>query len=286
VVTVNIRGSLPFDDMALIPAGEFVMGARDDERIPNPYGSDDPEQEALWWSRPQRRIYLDAYVIDRYPVTNSQYQRFVRYADYPVPKDRHPVPLLERYSWDSETRSFPAGMDDYPVVLVSWYEALAYCEWRALTLPTEAQWEKAARGTDGQPYPWGYSQDFKNRCRCYGAGEPRLDDPLSDLAPVTAYPDGQSPYGCFDMLGNAAEWCLDPFHEYSYHLTESLNPFPARPGTRRAMRGDRYVTTPHAAIRNCGMPWDRHRSSGFRCAAWMRDISESLMDTTNRRLVD
>lgn len=162
-----------FDEMVDIPGGEFKQG----------------EQE--------EPTYVMAYRIGRYPVTNGQYARFL--AENPT----YPVPYLdevwaEPYNWNPQRRTYPEGTANHPVVLVGWRDALAYCEWAGVRLPTEEEWEKAARGQDGRAYPWGDVFD-PQRANVRESG-------IGSTTPVGVYPDGASPYGLLDCAGNVWEW--------------------------------------------------------------------------------
>ena len=172
----------PFEpEMILISAGEFLMGS-------------DPkkDKDTRDIERPQHTLYLPDYYLAKTPLTNTQYAAFVAAAGYETP--RH---------WKGGEP--PGGKEDHPVVNVSWHDAVAYCRWLAeLTgkpyrLPTEAEWEKAARGTDARIYPWGDRWD-ETRCNSAEGG-------IGDTMSVEAYPKGASPYGLLDMAGNVWEWC-------------------------------------------------------------------------------
>ena len=160
-------------EMVYVPAGKFLYGEEKKER----------ELAGFW--------------IDRTPVTNAEYKRFLD------ANPEYPVPFAEQgwaqsYNWDGRSRSFPPGRAEHPVVLVAWYDAAAYAGWAGARLPTEEEWEKAARGTDGRKYPWGNWE--RGRCNTYEAG-------VVTTVPVGKYsPAGDSPYGCVDMAGNVWEW--------------------------------------------------------------------------------
>ena len=163
-----------------IPAGPFLMGSADD----------DPDAEDI--EKPQHTVTLADYRIGRYPVTNAEYQAFVEDA-------RHPAP------WDWENDTYPHDKGDHPVVNISWHDALAYCQWlseksgKRYLLPSEAQWEKAARGDDARIYPWGNDWDAQ-KANCEEGG-PKTTTPVGQYSPA-----GDSPYGIADMAGNVWEW--------------------------------------------------------------------------------
>lgn len=267
--------SLAPDDMILVPAGEFLMGSYDDG-----VSSDD--------ERPQRKVFVSAYWIDRYEITNARYKQFVDATGHPAPAHINPKSTL----W---FHNVPVpGSEEHPVVNVTWEDALAYCKWRGQRLPTEAEWEKGARGTDGRPYPWGYEWDFtKANSASYWAGhtiefkdrrewrafwmegdgarishERGLRGEVLTM-PVGNFPEGASPYGLVDMAGNASEWVMDWYEPYSY-LNESLSD-PRGPNGRllKVVRGgswlkpSRSLRTSH---RDYGYPSDPASGIGFRCA--------------------
>ena len=222
--------------MVLIPAGEFTMGSN----------TGDADE------KPVHKVYMDAYSIDKYEVTNAAYEACVTANVCNPPLDT--------------TMYVDPQYADTPVVYVNWNMAKAYCEWRGAQLPTEAQWEKAARGTDGRIYPWGNSIEctFAN----YGACS-------EGPKPVGSYPNGSSPYGVFDMAGNVYEWVQDYYSSSYYALAPLKNP----PGpdvpeseNRRIIRGGSfgydlsYATT----TRRFGyMPNETYGYLGFRCASGM-----------------
>lgn len=196
------------------------MGSLNEEAQPD---SDFPKIDAMASSRPQRQIYVSDYYIDRYPVTNRGYKEFIDATWYHVPSPQYPF-VFQEYGWDIETRTYPEGLADYPVVFVSWYDAMAYCEWAGKRLPTEAEWEKAARGTDGRPYPWGWNGPLSDYCHVYPEEAEPPTHLLADLRAVFAYPQGGSPYCCFDMLGNTSEWVSNRFERTCYRRMRFKNP--------------------------------------------------------------
>jgi formylglycine-generating enzyme required for sulfatase activity len=182
------------EGMVLIPAGEFTMGSdeEDTEGAALEYGIVKP-----WFEdeHPQRRVALPAYFIDRFEVTNAHYARYLAETNHHPPSQ-----------WESGR--YPAGQERYPVNNVTWEEANAYCAWAGKALPTEAQWEKAARGPDGRLYPWGNEFDPERANIGGRANGPR---------PVGSFEAGQSPYGVHDMVGNLWEWTADWYEAYPGH---------------------------------------------------------------------
>ncbi len=259
--------------MVFVPPGAFFMGARADEEMWDPNWPED----YLAPSRPAKEVFVSGFWIDIHPVTYSEYKAFVDATGYPVPTTQglEPPDALMEYAWDPVIRDFPPELADRPVVLVSWYDAVAYCDWAGKRLPTEAEWEKAARGTDGRPYPWGWDPDFRKYCHCAVCESPEDEaEPAGaigveapyDLAPVDAYPAGASPYGCLDMLGNVREWCADWFCEEYYSRMPWRNPVNQRRTRLRSLRGcGRFWSPPHVALRGGSEPWQRDRGTGFRC---------------------
>jgi formylglycine-generating enzyme required for sulfatase activity len=165
-------------NMILVPAGEFIMG---DDRF---------ERE-----RPQRTVWVDDFFIDRYLVTNSEFKKFLSESGYPTPTH-----------WKGGT--FTPGHDDHPAE-VNWEQADAYASHVGKRLPTEAEWEKAARGTDGRIFPWGDQFDSQRSLTWETAAVTGAHS-----EPVTARPDGASPYGCEQMIGLCEEWCADDYEAY------------------------------------------------------------------------
>lgn len=262
--------------MVLIPTGDFTMGTSSDVTMT------DDDIDCLSDAHPDRVIYIDDFYIDIYPVTNRQYLEFVVQSGYPVPSSigeswEGLIVTPSPYDWDKTTRKYPDGLDDYPVVLISWYDALAYAEWAGKRLPTEAEWEKAARGTDGRPYPWGWEEPSEKYCNFndteYVLKNGRFPGPfgmghIKDMRPVNAYPAGRSPYGCYDMLGNVEEWCEDWYHKDYYARMSKRNPKGHRRSTAcKVQRGcGRFWPIPHTALRSSEPPWERNWGTGFRCA--------------------
>lgn len=163
--------------MVWIPAGEFIMGSEE-------FG---PEM-------PMRKVHLPGYYIDAYPVTNAEYKRYML-ATYAI-APRH---------WGG--MEIPPGLENHPVHRISWFEAVMYTEWAGKRLPTEAEWEKAARGTDGRRWPWG-NEFNEDNALVWDRGDYLM------TVPVDAHPGGVSPYGVHEMVGNVEEWCADWYDAY------------------------------------------------------------------------
>ena len=214
--------------MITIPAGQFTMGSK--------YG--DLEEQ------PVHKVFLDSYQIGKYEVTVGQYRAFCEATGREMPA---PPP----WGWK----------DDHPMVKVTWTDADAYCKWAGGRLPTEAEWEKAARGTDGRAYPWGNKWD-KNKC---ANGELRLHS----TAPVGSYPKGVSPYGLMDMAGNVWEWCSDWYGETYYKRSPTRNPKGPGSGDYRVMRGGcwySHAQGDRSTYRGNFFPSGSWDSGGFRIA--------------------
>lgn len=187
------------EGMVHVPAGEFIMGSDPDV---------DPMTDALD-ELPQHKVFLDAYFIDKHEVSNADYSKFVEATGH-----RNSI------FWDNPKFNHP----DQPVVGVTWGDAAAYAEWIGKRLPTEAEWEKAARGTDGRIWPWGNEFD---PTKCNFDDERKFDghlDGFAMAAPVKSFKQGASPYGALNMVGNVAEWVADWFDAEYYAVSPAENP--------------------------------------------------------------
>ena len=233
-------------EMVYVPAGEFTMGSTkaDVERAVQslpPRVRSDAEKDSIR-EEPQHKVTLDNYWIYKNDVTVAQYRKFCSATGRTMP-DAPP------WGWE----------DDHPVVKVTWDDAAAYAGWAKVHLPTEAQWEKAARGTDGRIYPWGNDWD-KTKANSSEGGP-------GQTTPVGSYPGGASPYGCLDMAGNVFQWCADWYGPYDAAATKN----PAGPATGdyfRVLRGgswNYHSDNCRSAYRNNISPsyWDI--TYGFRC---------------------
>ena len=246
--------------MIRIPAGIFLMGS----------SSMPTAMEKSWfeWEQPQHSVELSEYMIGKYPITNREYQVFLREAKF----------YASPGGWNRD--QFPAEKGDHPVVYISWKDAVTYCKWlfektdKPYRLPTEAEWEKAARGTDGRIYPWGdnwidgraNTDEFRNQRNRYLSGK-------ITTTPVGYFsPQGDSPYGCTDMTGNVWEWCYDWFDEQEYKKhTQVKNRLALNPGRNayRVLRGGSFRNiSRHArcAHRYGYDPLEQGDNFGFRVA--------------------
>ncbi len=197
--------------MVPVEAGEFLMGSTDADKDA---GSDE---------KPQHVVYLDTFYIDLTEVTNAMYRACVE-AGSCAPPEQTKSSTHDDYYGNPD-------FDDYPVIYVNWSQAVAYCAWRGARLPTEAEWEKAARGADGRTYPWGEEID------CTRANYGGASGCTGDFAKVGSYPDGASPYGLLDMAGNVWEWVNDWYLDIFYEVSPFKNPKGPPSGERRIARG-------------------------------------------------
>lgn len=228
----------PMDGMAKIPAGKFRMGSDSDLDPPDP-------QRA----RPEHSVYLDDYWIDLYEVTNALYLEFVQATKHAPPAN-----------W--ENGDYPAQRANQPVTTVNWYDARDYCRYKEKRLPSEAEWEKAARGKNGMLYPWGNT--FEDGKAHIGS------DDIYDTKPVGSYPDGASPYGVFDMAGNVWEWVNDWYQADYYTLKILDNPAGPPQLQFKVMRGGAYPDAINLALTYNRLgtfePGYSSPQVGFRCA--------------------
>jgi formylglycine-generating enzyme required for sulfatase activity len=266
-------------EMIIVPAGPFTMGTSDQqvERLALTV-----EGAAEWRvqghfgrEQPQHTVDLPAFAIGMCPVTVGEYRDFVEAGGYRSSRYwtraglewRESVGVLAPAYWDEERW---AGVDGLPVVGVSWYEACAYCRWLAeatgagYRLPTEAEWEKAARGTDGRLYPWGDTYEvWRSNTRASG---------LERTTGVRCYsPEGLSPYGCAEMGGNVSEWISSAFRPYPYDAGDGRED--AESAVERVIRGGSWykpVLRARVSARGMNDPDFRDTDVGFRCARAMR----------------
>lgn len=256
----------PFEPgLVFIPAGKFLMGS-------------DPHKdtEAKNWEQPQHLLHLPDYHMAKTPITNDQYLAFVQSTGHRRPQH-----------WAD--RKIPKGKEDHPVVYISWHDAMAYCRWlakvtdKSYRLPSEAEWEKAARGTDGRIYPWGNQLDAERYNALKG------DEPQT--TPVGTYSKGASPYGLLDMVGNVWQWTISlwgpggkvlnaPKFRYPYDSDDGREDSEAEDDVRRVVRGGFFAQIPFLArcsFRHAEFPDKAHADYGFRVVI-PSIVSEEMRD--------
>ncbi len=221
--------------MALVPAGVFIMGS----------AMGDADEQ------PEHPVYVDAFLMDRYQVSVGHYARFLDATSHDAPPE-----------WSTMNRS---QHQNRPVANVDWADANAYCHWVGKRQPTEAEWEKAARGTDGRTYPWGNEHPTK----FYANLRQEHWNNHGALAPVGSFEEGKSPYGIYDMAGNVWEWVSDWYAPDYYKSSPSQNPAGPPRGNHKVIRGGSWGSGPESlrsSERETHVPSFRGFGTGFRCA--------------------
>jgi len=252
--------------MVYVPAGKFLMGEADEDESGNPIHT----------------VVLDAFWLDRTEVTVAQFRTFFLATGYQTGADERGRSWVFTTHWaevDGANWEHPIGPqsvadDTFPAVHVSWHDAVAYCRWAGGRLPTEAEWEYAARGPAGSVYPWGDEFDGARLNLCDRNCEapwatPSVDDGYAFVAPVGSYPSGASWIGAFDLSGNVWEWVQDWYEVYP--SVQQINPTGPRTGERRVLRGASWYDSEDgrrgsSADRNSDDPTITNVNNGFRCA--------------------
>jgi serine/threonine-protein kinase len=269
----------PIDSMELVqvPAGEFLMGVTQSDQNLLFSMCSACEHDRLLDATPQRRIYLDKFWIDKTEITVGQFAKFVNATGYRTTAEKQGWSWLFDLSSNTISRAsglswlYPQGMlitveqyGTYPVVHVSWNDATAYCSWAGRRLPTEAEWEKAARGVDGRLFPWGNNNPTSQLAN--------FDLTNSGPSPVGSYPAGVSPYGIYDMAGNVWEWTNDYYQQTSYSTMSDKNPSGPSSDDLYVGRGGSWGTLAESeldilssAYREANKPDYSSDLVGFRC---------------------
>jgi len=248
--------------MVAVPAGEFLMGSREFDKA------------AQQNEYPMHTVNLDSYWIDKTEVTNAMFAKFLTekgtqatVAKWYEPNSNSANLFVEGPKWVVKE-----GFENLPVIEVTWFGAQAYCDWAGRRLPTEAEWEKAARGTDGRIYPWGNSEptcgvanffQVDQNQACAGKG-------TVALSPVGTYSGGASIFGAFDMAGNVWEWVADYYKDNFYNSTPTSNPTGPEGGSTKVYRGGSFESgyrLLRTAQRKSDSPDASRYFLGFRCAA-------------------
>ena len=229
------------DPMVWIADGAFTMGS----------------QDGLSKARPMHQVYVSAFYIDMFEVTTVRYAKFLGTAGQGQPGL---VPIL----WDQVKLAYDG---DRPVIGITWGAAQAYCRWAGKRLPTEAEWEKAARGTDGRTYPWGNAAPTSRLAN--------YDKPVSanwyseSVRPVDSYEAGKSPYGVYGMAGNASEWVADWYDEKYYATSPASDPSGPARGQQKVLRGGSFgdpAIQLKSTARDNSAPTESGLYAGVRCA--------------------
>jgi formylglycine-generating enzyme len=220
--------------MVLIPVGEFTMGSDK--------GDDDEE--------PVHKVFLDSFYLDKFEVTNGRFAKFVEAIQSEPP-------------WGFADKETPVLRQDQPVRWVNWMEAMGYCLWAGKRLPTEAEWEKAARGSDARVYPWG------NDAPTLAHAVFGLKEGSDTVSAIGNRDKGKSPFGVHDLAGNLYEWTTDWYDEQFYSKNPAINPRGPAEGSAKVQRGGSYINGAYrlrSSFRTKGDPTEHDPNVGFRCA--------------------
>ena len=252
-------------EMVSVPAGEFYMGVRD-------------HPGAILQGH---EVYLTTYLIDRFEVTVTKFIAFLNASDASVP-DEYGDARENITGAGPFIPTFPDSTD-HPIREISWFGAHAYCSWAGLRLPSEAEWEKAARGADERDYPWGDDEPDRSTTN-YGpdpGGSPDDSDGYLETAPVGSFSRDVSPYGVLDLGGNVREWVSDWFSDQYYPTSPYVNPTGPELGTAKVTKGGSFVSYSAATVvwehANATTPVTASWAVGFRCA---KSISDTALPST------
>jgi formylglycine-generating enzyme required for sulfatase activity len=240
--------------LVFVPAGEFTMGSSATSALADCQNlRSDCRLDWFTNAEPSHKVTLDAFWIDQTEVTTKQYAACV--------SAKKCKPPFQNNSYTRKSYFGNPSFDNYPVIYVSWYDAESYCQWAKRRLPSEAEWEKAARGTDERTYPWGNEPPNKNLLNY------NLD--VGDTTAVKTYPKGVSPYGAYDMAGNAWEWVNDWYDENYYRASPLSNPLGPYTGKDKVSRSSAWIFYDfdvRVTDRYGNYPKTTNNVIGFRCA--------------------
>ena len=258
-------------DWLTVPAGRFLMGSQDG--MPE---NDSTKTANIWRSDelPQRSVEVATFQVSKYPVTVGQFSAFAKAENYRTSAEREGHATVWTVNRDRKMRGAfwrkPSGFwsniwfkQQHPVTCVSWRDAMAFCRWANVRLPTEAEWEKAARGIDGQLYPWGNDRPTSRRCNFLDVE----DESLGDTTKVNRYAKGVSHYDVYDMAGNVFEWTQSLYKGYPYNTDDGREDLDAH--GERVLRGGSFSNTSddlRCARRFKALPTFRSNYAGFRVA--------------------
>lgn len=273
--------------MALIPAGEFVMGRNGGHRMHHGGGGHEHHHnhhhKDADFGTHEHKVYLDAYYIDKHEVTNGNYAKFIDAGGYDIAelwtdegwKWRQENDIKWPMWWtEDETANYKGSPNypDHPVTGISWHEATAYARWIGKRLPSEAQWEKAARGSNTDyVYPWG---DAEPDCALANFCADKHKFCVGSTAAVGSIENGKSPYGVYDMAGNVWEWCRDVYMPDYYMVSPYKNPECTDGGVQRVLRGGSWLNAKEFITSTFRRKTDqelRNYFNGFRCVMAVKD---------------
>ena len=230
-------------EMVFISGGTIIMGSNQGDTS----------------HQPEHKVEIADFYIDRWPVTNNEYKQFVDATGFHLPNYEVSWCDTREYNWDPETRMYPVGKEDHPVVLVTWADVMAYAAWAGKRLPTEAEWERVARGHHGRRYPWG--NDFIDNC----ANIKEAD--FGETTPVGMFsPKGDTPEGVVDVIGNVWEWTNTLYRSFPYDADDGRESREAL--GFRVLRGASWVNDANMAhaLSRIDADFQFYNNLGFRCA--------------------
>jgi formylglycine-generating enzyme required for sulfatase activity len=255
--------------MRLIPGGEFIMGSTREQIEATKAMDKDGPQFPLLHETPQLGAFTNNFYLSVFAVTNEQFARFLSATKPPAEQLQQWVSWLDRIVSPLDAEKPYLALPEFkshPVINVTWFGAAAYCEWAGLRLPTEIEWEKAARGSDGRIFPWG--NDWRPDHLCWWGSH----DEKETTAPVDTFESGRSPHGIFQMAGNVEEWCADWYQPDVYKRYAAGNLSVPRAGMGRIVRGGNCLRKNklefRCAMRRANTPsFTNILLTGIRCAA-------------------